>query len=70
MALLPSGFRTLYSRPYLHERVIMFARLGLALLLAIPTTVMAADNSLPIVSEVTENTAGTQITIIGNGFGT
>jgi hypothetical protein len=47
----------------------MFARLGLALLLAVPVTVMAADNSLPIVSEVTENTAGTQITIIGNGAG-
>ncbi|MGI8771111.1 MAG: tail fiber protein [Acidobacteriaceae bacterium] len=42
---------------------------SLALLLATPAVVMAADTSLPIVSSVTENTAGTQIIVNGTGFG-
>ena len=42
---------------------------SLALLLATPAVVMAANTSFPVVSSLTENAAGTQIIINGTGFG-
>jgi len=49
----------------------MFLRvLGICLLASATVGLPAQETILPIVSEVAENTAATQITIIGQGFGT
>lgn len=48
----------------------MFTRLTLCLLLAVPVVASAQESALPVISEVLDNPAGTQITINGTGFGT
>ncbi len=47
----------------------MFRPIAVLCMLAIPITLPALQSNLPIVNHVTENTAGTQITISGTGFG-
>jgi hypothetical protein len=48
----------------------MFNRLCIFLLVASPTAVLAQEQLIPIVNAVSENVAGTTITIAGTGFGT
>jgi hypothetical protein len=47
----------------------MLARLCLAIFMAAPSILLAQETLLPVVANVTENAAGTQIIINGAGFG-
>ena len=47
----------------------MLARLCLAMFMAAPSILLAQETLLPVVANVTENAAGTQIIINGAGFG-
>src|ERR1700733_7431119 len=48
---------------------VMLARLCLAMFMAAPSILLAQETLLPVVANVTENAAGTQIIINGAGFG-
>ena len=56
-------------RPSAAERITMLQRLSLGLLFVTSTMLCAQESLLPLISQVTENSAGSQLVVSGVGFG-